>query len=225
MNGKEEMRRKRQKFAGIVISMLKKRYSDRMHTELEHRNITELFVAVFLSPQCTDKQVNKSTKALFTEFRSFKDYADSDPRKLGRYLKGINYYKTKARNLIAASRIIAYSMGGKVPKTMEGLMDLPGIGRKVANVILNEGFGMNEGIAIDTHCITVSHRLGLTRNSDPALIEKDLMKIIPRKDWGTASNMLIALGKDTCKARTMECSRCVLRSICPSSTIPGKGKE
>ncbi len=222
MKEREAVRLKRQRFAGTVLGMLRKQYPDRLHTELEHRNITELFVSVFLSPQCTDKQVNKSTEMLFSKFRSFQDYADSDPRRVGRYLKGINYYKTKVRNLILSSRMITRSPGGRVPKSLEGLMELPGVGRKVANVILNEGFGINEGIAIDTHCITVSRRLGLTKHDSPALIEEDLMRIIPRKEWGTASNMLIALGKDTCRARAKECGRCVLKDICPSSAASGR---
>ncbi len=204
-------------FAGEVIRRLEKRYGMKLHTELAHRNLTELFVAVFLSPQCTDRQVNKTTPALFRKFRSFDRYADADIGILMGRLNGLNYYKTKARNLKEASRMIVDRYGGKVPRTLRELMELPGVGRKVANVVLNEGFGINEGIAVDTHCMTVARRLRLSRHKTAEKIELDLLRKIPKDKWHSASNLLIALGKDTCRARAKECGRCVLRSICPSS--------
>ncbi len=207
-------------FVGEVIRRLERRYGKELHTELAHRSLTELFVAVFLSPQCADRQVNKVTPELFRRFGSFEEYADADIRILRRYLSGLNYYRTKAKNLKRASRMIVDRYDGEVPRTLRGLMELPGVGRKVANVVLNESFGINEGIAVDTHCITVSRRLRLSRHKMAEKIEMDLLRKIPRKKWQEASNLFIALGKDTCRARTKECGRCALRDICPSSNSP-----
>jgi len=213
------MRTEQQSYVAEVLQRLKQRYHDKMQTELTHRNTTDLFVAVLLSPQCTDKQVNVVTKPLFKKYRSFNDYANADPRQLTKYLSGLNYYKTKARNLRMAARMIVTEYNNKLPKTLEGLMTLQGVGRKVGNVVLNEGFGISDGIAIDTHCITVSQRIGFTRHKKPDKIEIDLMRKVPEKDWKVASNLLIALGRDTCQARRKFCERCVLKDICPSSTV------
>jgi endonuclease III len=200
-----------------VLSILKKRYGDEMQTQLKHQNVTHLLVAALLSPQNSDIQVNRATEALFKRFRTFKDYAEADPSTLRGYLKTLNYYKTKAKHLRQASRQLAGQFGGKVPKTIAELMLLQGVGRKVANVILNEGYGINEGIAVDTHVTVTAKRLGLTRSRDPYIIEQDLMKKYPQKEWGNVSNLLIAMGRDTCRARAKECSRCSLRRMCPSS--------
>ena len=215
----------RKAFAGEVLERLAERYGKELHTELRHRNLTELFVAVFLSPQCTDRQVNRVTSKLFGRFRTFGDYADADPRTLERRLSGLNYYRTKARNLRRSAKMIVELHGGRVPRTLSQLMELPGVGRKVANVVLNESFSINEGIAVDTHCITVSERLRLSRHKDAGRIEKDLMRLIPRKRWQSVSNLLIALGRDTCRARRRECERCVLADICPSSTERPHGQK
>lgn len=213
-----DMTTKNKEYVKKVLALLKTRYKDKMHTELVHKNSTELFVAVLLSPQCNDNQVNKVTKVLFEKYTSFNDYAVIDIKTLYRYLNGLNYYKTKARHLKETSRIILERFNGKVPKTINELLELPGVGRKVANVILNEGFGISEyGIAIDTHCIIVSQRLGLTKNKTADKIEKDLIKIIPKADWKVSSNLLIALGRDTCTARKKICNKCILKKICPSS--------
>ncbi len=212
MNGNDKM------YVKKVLTLLKTKYKDKMHTELVHKNTTELFVAVLLSPQCNDNQVNKVTKILFEKYRSLYDYANADIKMLYRYLNGLNYYKTKARHLKEAAKIILERFNGEIPKTISELLELPGVGRKVANVILNEGFGISEyGIAIDTHCIIVSQRLGLTKNKTADKIEKDLIKIIPNADWKVSSNLLIALGRDTCTARKKFCNDCILKKICPSS--------
>ncbi len=179
--------------------------------------MTELFVAVLLSPQCNDNQVNKVTERLFEDYKTFDDYANADITKLQKAVSGLNYYKTKAKHLKRAAQILVDKFDGKVPKTISKLMVLPGVGRKVANVILNEGYGINEGIAVDTHCGRVSRRLRLSRYKDPVKIEQDLLKKVPQKEWGRTSNLFIELGRDTCKARNRECVRCVLNDICPSS--------
>ncbi len=202
-----------------ALSLLKSRYGDIPHTQLKHRNNTDLFVAVLLSPQCTDKQTNAVTETLFKKYRTFDDYANVDIRRLSADLGGLNYYKTKARNLKASAQMINDRFDGRVPKTMDGLMELPGVGRKVANVMLNEGFGIYEGIAVDTHCAVVSRRLGYSRHMDPKRIEQDLLRKIPEKEWGVVSSLFIELGRDTCKAAKKECKRCILKEICPSSNV------
>ena len=205
-------------YVSKIINRLMDRYSDRLHTDLAHRNMTELFVAVLLSPQCSDRQVNVVTKDLFRKYKTFDDYANADLRKLTKDVSGLNYYRTKARNLRSAARMIVDKFNGDVPTAINQIMELHGVGRKVANVILNEGFGISEqGIAIDTHCITVSQRLGLTRHKTADKIEIDLMKRVPKKDWKVVSNLFIALGRDTCTARKKFCGRCILKDICPSS--------
>ncbi len=205
------------KYIAEVLRRLSKRYGYRPRTQLSHINMCELFVAVLLSPQSTDAQVNKVTPMLFSRFRSFEDYANADLRTLESYLKSVNFYKTKAKNIKNSSRIIISRFSGEVPRHLSELMELPGVGRKVGNVILNEGYNIDEGIAVDTHAGRVSRRLGLSRHDDANKVEQDLLRIIPQKEWGRASNLLIELGRDTCGARKKECFRCALKDICPSS--------
>ena len=202
-----------------VLNLLKSRYGNSPRTQLKHRNTTDLFVAVLLSPQCTDKQTNAVTEKLFKKYRTFDDYANADIKRLSLDLSGLNYYKTKARNLKTSAQMIKSRFNGRVPKKMNELMELPGVGRKVANVMLNEGFGIYMGIAVDTHCAVVSRRLGYSRHKDPKKIEQDLLSKIPEEEWGVVSNLFIELGRDTCKAAKKECERCVLRDICPSSSM------
>ncbi len=202
-----------------VLNLLKSRYGNSPRTQLKHRNTTDLFVAVLLSPQCTDKQTNAVTEKLFKKYRTFDDYANADIKRLSLDLSGLNYYKTKARNLKTSAQMIKSRFNGRVPKKMNELMELPGVGRKVANVMLNEGFGIYTGIAVDTHCAVVSRRLGYSRHKDPKKIEQDLLSKIPEEEWGVVSNLFIELGRDTCKAAKKECERCVLRDICPSRSM------
>ncbi len=206
-------------YAREVLRRLSKRYGVHPRTQLSHRDMVQLFVAVLLSPQSTDIQTNRTTGKLFKRFDTFEDYADSNPRTLVRYLKGMNYYKTKAKHLREAARMILEKFGGEVPSTLGELMELPGVGRKVANVVLNEGYGIDEGIAVDTHAGRVARRLGFSRSKDPYKVEMALLRAYPRKDWGRVSNTFIELGRDTCKARNKECYRCVLNDICPSSNV------
>ena len=206
-------------YAQLVLRRLSRRYGYNIHTQLRHRNMTHLFVAVLLSPQSTDAQTNRTTERLFRRFRTFGDYADSDPKTLRRYLRGMNYYKTKAKHLRESAKMIVERFHGRVPRTLDELMELPGVGRKVANVVLNEGYGIDEAIAVDTHAGRVARRMGFSRSKDPYKIEKALLKIYRRKDWGRVSNTFIELGRDTCKARNKECVRCVLKDICPSSDV------
>lgn len=206
-----------QRYIQLILKRLTERYGANLETQLTHRNMADLFVAVLLSPQSTDKQTNNVTKGLFKRYRSFEDYANSDLRTLRHYLRGMNYYKTKARHLKQSARMILKNFHGKVPKTLDELMTLPGVGRKVGNVVLNEGYGIDEGIAVDTHCGRVAHRIGLSRHTDPEKIEIDLLTKVPKKDWNRTSNLFIELGRDTCSARNRRCESCVLKDICPSS--------
>jgi len=204
-------------FSETVMKRLMKRYDDQRDTMLHFSGPTQLLVATMLSPQCTDKQVNSVTKDLFEKYSTFKDYANADIKELSADLDGINFYKTKARHVKESANMIMEQFHGKVPRNLGELMILPGVGRKVANVVLTNGFGITEGIAIDTHCITVANRLRLARTRRPELIEKDLMRKIPKKYWLYVSNLFITLGRDTCRANRKECGRCVLKDICPSS--------
>lgn len=205
------------KYAAKILKRLSKKYGYNPHTRLAHMNMADLFAAVLLSPQSTDAQVNKATPALFKRFKTFEDYANADTKTLQKYLKSINFYKTKGRHLKKSAQIIMEKYNAEVPKTIGELMALPGVGRKVANVVLNEGYGIDDGIAVDTHCARVAVRLGLSRQKDPVKIEQDLLKKIPKSEWGRASNLFIELGRDICHARNKECSRCPLKDICPSS--------
>jgi len=210
-------------FPETVMKRLMKKYDDQRETMLHFSGPTQLLVATMLSPQCTDKQVNNVTEKLFEKYETFQDYANADIKELSADLSGINYYKTKAKHVKESSGMILEKFHGKIPRTLENLMALPGVGRKVANVVLTNGFGITEGIAIDTHCITVANRLRMARTRRPELIEKDLMRKIPKKYWLYVSNLFIALGRDTCKANKKECARCVLKDICPSSNAKQSG--
>ncbi|MGI0141467.1 MAG: endonuclease III domain-containing protein [Candidatus Micrarchaeales archaeon] len=211
-----------QSFPEEVMERLLKRYPDYKDTMLNFSTPTELLIATILSPQCTDKQVNNVTKELFGKYKSFRDYANANTKELSADLSGINYYKTKAKHVIETAKIIEKQFHGRVPRTAGELMILPGVGRKVANVVLTNGFGITEGIAIDTHCITVANRLRLTRSKNPLKIEKDLMRKIPKRYWLNASNLFITLGRDVCRANRKDCAHCVLNDICPSSNVKMK---
>lgn len=205
------------KYVSTVLKRLSKKYGYNPRTQLAHEKMTDLFVAVLLSPQNTDAQVNRVTPRLFSRFRTFDDYANANVSTLKSYLKSLNFYKTKSRNLKRSAEMIVEKFDGEVPKTIAELMELPGVGRKVANVVLNEGFDIDEGIAVDTHCGRVARRLGLSRHKDAVKVEADLLRKVPRKEWGRTSNLFIELGRDACKARNRQCFRCPLNDICPSS--------
>jgi len=211
-------------YAKKVLEKLIEHYGEQ-HTALIYKNPMQLFVAVLLSPQNSDAQVNKVTKKFFDKYKSFEDIANAKVNELEKDLSSLNFYKTKARHLKESAKIIIERYNHNIPKSIDELTMLPGVGRKVANVVLNELYNINEGIAVDTHCITVANRLGLAKSKKGELVEKELMKKIPKDYWGLVSNLFIALGRDTCKARNKECYRCVLKDICPSSTERGRKKD
>jgi endonuclease-3 len=204
---------------GEVLRRLKVRYRKSMHTELRHSNPWELLVATVLSAQAQDRQVNKVTKELFRNYRSIKDYASLRPSDLYRYVKSIGLYKQKAKSIVGAAKLVRLNFDSRVPSSMEDLITLPGVGRKTANVVLSNAFGINTGIAIDTHCITVSNRLGFVRTLNPERIETRLMNLFPKNEWGNITHLFIALGRDVCTARVKYCGDCALNDICPSSNV------
>ena len=197
-----------------VIRRLEGEYPD-ARIALNYSNPLELLVATILSAQCTDEAVNKVTPGLFVRYRTAEDYAGADKEQLEQEIRSTGFYRSKAKSIIGAARMIVTGFDGSVPQTMAGLTTLPGVGRKTANIVLYNAFGVVEGIAVDTHVRRVSGRIGLTRNSDPEKIEKDLMEQIPGTGWGHFSHLLIEHGRAVCTARKPKCGACLLSDICP----------
>lgn len=202
-----------------ILSRLRKAYPD-AHCALEHRDPLQLYVATVLSAQCTDERVNQVTPAVFETCRSPEDYLALGPAGLEEKIRSTGFFRAKARSILGACRVLVEEFGGRVPGTMEELLRLPGVGRKTANVILGEAFGV-PGITVDTHVTRLSQRLGLTRESDAVKIEFALMPIFPRKDWTFLSHLLIRHGRDCCRARKPDCARCPILSDCPFPGKPG----
>ncbi len=201
-----------------VIKRLKKEYPEQ-RTALHFSNPFELLVATILSAQTTDVHVNKVTGNLFKKYKSVKDYANVSIETLQKDVSSINFYKTKAKNIHDSAKMIVEKFDSNVPKTMGELISLPGVARKTANIILSNAYGINEGIAVDTHVKRLAYRLGLTKNEDPVKIEKDLMAITPKEEWGNLSHLLIFHGRKICQAKKPNHKECVLYSICPSRNI------
>ena len=202
--------------ASEVIVRLKAEYPD-ARTELDWSNPLELLVATILSAQTTDVQVNRVTESLFSKYRTAEDYADSTPDELEEDIRPTGFYRNKARSLRGMASVLVEKHGGEVPRTMSELIALPGVGRKTANVVLGNAFGVDEGIVVDTHVRRVSGRLGLTESRDPVKIEQELMRSVPERDWTIFSHLLILHGRRTCKARKPDCPNCILNDICPSA--------
>jgi len=207
-----------------ILKRLKKEYPT-PKTALSFGNPFELLIATILSAQTTDVHVNKVTERLFKKYKSVKDYADADLDMLQKDINSINFYRNKAKNIQAASKMIIERFNSKVPKTMDELITLPGVARKTANIILFNIYGINEGIAVDTHVKRLSQRLGLTKNEDPVKIEKDLMLITPQKEWGNLSHLLILHGRLVCQAKNPKHNECILYDICPSRNIYPKNRD
>ncbi|PIW68531.1 MAG: endonuclease III [Candidatus Omnitrophica bacterium CG12_big_fil_rev_8_21_14_0_65_42_8] len=201
-----------------IIRILKKEYPD-AKIALRFKDTWQLLVATILSAQCTDERVNKVTPLLFKKYKGISDYANAKLEEFENDMRSTGFYKNKAKNIIAAAKKVLSEFNGNVPNTMEGLTGLPGIGRKTANVILSSGFGIVEGIVVDTHVIRLSNRMGLTKSSNPDKIEQDLMKIIPKNDWAVFSHLLILHGRKICKARRPLCGECKINKLCPSAFV------
>ncbi|MFA5167216.1 MAG: endonuclease III [Candidatus Omnitrophota bacterium] len=176
----------------------------------------ELLVATILSAQCTDKLVNRVTPALFKKYSSIRAFAAADPKKIEEAIRSAGFYRNKARNILGAAKAILEKFRGKVPARMEDLVAVPGVGRKTANVILGNAFGI-PGIAVDTHMIRINRLLGLTRYADPVKIEFDLMELMPKKNWTLYSHLIIHHGRVRCVARRPDCRHCEIRNLCPSA--------
>jgi endonuclease-3 len=204
-----------------ITAGLEKTYPD-AHCELVHQNPLELLVATILSAQCTDKRVNIVTEELFKKYRSAKDFADADISELENDIRSTGFYKNKARNIKSACADIVEKHGGKVPQTMEELIQLGGVGRKTANVVLGNAFGINVGVVVDTHVARLSLRFGLTKNSAPEKIENDLMKLVPQKKWALFSHLLIWHGRRRCFARKPDCTNCEILKLCPRIGVKEK---
>ena len=189
------------------------------HTELNFKTPLELLIATILSAQCTDKRVNMVTPALFKKYRTPQDYASARVAELESAIKSTGFFRSKTKSIQGATSVIAKKFGGKVPNSMEHLRELPGVGRKTANVVLGNAFGINEGIVVDTHVIRLSQRLGLTKHKDPEKIEQDLMKLVPQKYWALWSHWLIWHGRRRCYARKPDCANCEVFKLCPSGKV------
>jgi len=199
-----------------IIELLEKEHRDAKIT-LNHTNPLELLIATILSAQCTDERVNVVTKTLFKKHRSIEDYAGADLKELEQDIRSTGFYRNKARNVKKCCQIILDKFGSQVPKTMEEILELPGVARKTANIVLSNAYGVVEGIAVDTHVRRLSRRLGLTVNDNPDKIEKDLMKLVPRSKWTRFTELLIFHGRKTCTAKRPKCETCVVNKLCPSA--------
>jgi endonuclease-3 len=186
---------------------------------LEHADAYQLLVATILSAQCTDARVNLVTPALFARYPSPEALARADRAEVEEIIRSTGFFRNKTRSLIGMAQALVADHGGEVPRTMEQLRGLPGVGRKTANVVLGNAYGINEGVTVDTHVTRLSRLLGLTRNDDPVKIEQDLMGLFPRQDWALSSHLLIFHGRRVCIARRPRCPQCVLAELCPSAGI------
>lgn len=201
-----------------ILKRLKREYPDAA-CALEHRDAFELLCATILSAQCTDARVNLVTPALFRAYPTPAALAGARQADVEEIIRPTGFFRNKARSLIGMAQALVAEHGGEVPRTMDQLRLLPGVGRKTANVILGNAYGINEGITVDTHVARLSHRLGLTRHSDPVKIEQDLMPLVPGDDWALVSHLLIFHGRRICVARRPRCPDCVLADLCPSSGL------
>ena len=186
---------------------------------LDHRTPLQLLVATILSAQCTDKRVNMVTPALFERFPDAASYAEADMAELEEMIRTTGFYRNKAKSLQGLGQALQSDYEGEVPATMNELSSLPGVGRKTANVVLGNAFGIDEGIVVDTHVGRLSNRLGLTEQKNPEKIEADLMSLVPQEDWTLWAHLLIFHGRQVCKARRPVCADCVLVDLCPSAEI------
>ncbi len=202
--------------AAEILQRLSKRFTG-ARIALKYSNPVQLMVAVILSAQCTDKKVNEVTAVLFKKYKTAKDFAKANLSVFEREIRPTGFYRMKARNIIAACKIIGSKYKGRLPRTMAEMLTLPGVARKSANVILGNAYGVVEGIAVDTHVMRISQRLGLTKFSDPVKIERELMELFPRARWFDLTYKIIEHGRNICDAKKPKCSLCPLNDICPSA--------
>ena len=201
-----------------LVKVLPKVYPN-AHTELNFKTPLELLIATILSAQCTDKRVNLVTPALFKRYRTAADYANAPAAELEKAIQSTGFFRNKTKSIRAATSTIVNKHNGKVPDTMAELRELPGVGRKTANVVLGNAFHKDDGIVVDTHVVRLSRRLRLTKHDDPEKIERDLMKFVPREHWTNWSHWLIWHGRRRCFARKPDCANCEILRLCPSGKI------
>jgi endonuclease-3 len=199
-----------------IVRTLGRVYGD-AHCALVHSSALELLVATILSAQCTDVRVNQVTPSLFKKYRSARDFAEADLKDLEQEIRSTGFYRNKARSIQGAAKLIVEKFGGEVPSTMEELLELPGVARKTANVVLGTWFGKASGVVVDTHVHRLARRLQLTREDDPKKIERDLMQLLPIKEWINFSHRLIWHGRRICLARKPKCGECPIAAECPSA--------
>ena len=197
-----------------IIELLEKEYTD-AEIALKYTNPLELLIATILSAQATDEQINTITPKLFKKYKTPEDYANADLQELEQVIKSSGFYHNKAKNIKNCAKTLVENFHSKVPKTMPELLELPGVGRKTANIVLANAFGRVEGIAVDTHVGRLAQRLGLNDNNDPNKIETDLMKIVPKERWMRINDLLIFHGRQVCTSKKPNCIGCVLNKICP----------
>ena len=200
-----------------VLARLKAAYPD-AHCALDHADAYQLLVATILSAQCTDARVNLVTPAIFARFPGPAQLARARQADVEALVQSTGFFRNKAKNLIAMAQAVMLEHGGEIPRTMAALHALPGVGRKTANVVLGNAFGLNVGVTVDTHVTRLAGLLRLTRHTDPVKIEQDLMRLVPREDWTLVSHLLILHGRAACIARRPQCDGCVLRELCPGAT-------
>ncbi|MBL7071950.1 MAG: endonuclease III [Candidatus Omnitrophica bacterium] len=199
-----------------IVKILHRKYPE-ARTALRHDSPFHLLVSTILSAQCTDERVNKITPGLFKKYRSVADFARAKQSSLEKDIRSAGFYRNKAKNIINASKIISEDFNGRVPDTMADLITLPGVARKTANIVLSSSFSKSEGIAVDTHVKRLSERLGLSRQSNPDKIERDLMRIVPKKYWLDFNYLLVNHGRAACMARKPICPHCPIKDLCPSA--------
>jgi endonuclease-3 len=201
-----------------ILSRLKQLYPD-ARCALNHRNAFELLCATILSAQCTDARVNMVTPTLFRRYPTPFELARAKPEDVEEIIKSTGFFRNKTRSLIGMAQALVADHNGEVPRTMEELRKLPGVGRKTANVVLGNAYNTNEGVTVDTHVSRLSRLLGLSRDADPEKIERELMRLFPQSEWALLSHLLIFHGRNVCIARRPRCGDCVLAQLCPSSQV------
>ena len=201
-----------------IVKALKTAYPD-AKCSLNFKNIHQLMVATILSAQCTDERVNIVTKDLFKKYRSIKEFAGVDIRELEKDIHSTGFYKNKAKSIRTSAQQLLEHYNGSIPRTLDELVTLAGVGRKTGSVVLGAGFGLTEGVVVDTHVIRISNLLKLTNHKDALKIEKELMKVLPEKDWIIFTHLIIDHGRAVCIARRPDCANCTLKNLCPSAKI------
>jgi endonuclease-3 len=200
-----------------ILMLLRKEYPDARGTALNYSTPLELLVATILSAQCTDEKVNEVTDVLFETYKTAKDYADADLEELQELIKPTGFYHNKAKFIKTTTKELVETFNSEVPRSMEGLTKLKGVARKTANVVLSNAFGITEGVAVDTHVMRLSRRLGFTEEKNREKIEKDLMDLFPKAQWFEVTNLLITHGRAICAARNPKCKECIASQLCPSA--------